>query len=638
MNFYPERHARRLGIAGWFLAVGGAVVGGWVGVPLAVIGIGLLLLGCVSAKDGFLLLGPIAAADARRYARRGRPWLWRMVYAAVMVVILLFHLNSVAGDTLPRQWVTAVNERIADWFAVCLFLSVAATAVLTFSGGVPDDRAAKRWDVLRTTDLRPREIVFGKLAGQAPALLEPLLTATPVLAVLPMFGGVSPWFPAAVLGCCAAVGFGLGGIALFYSVFAKSGRQAVGWTVLLVVVYLFGSGILSSVAARLAKAGPVAPAANAAVAAVAAGNPFVAWAEMKGPSEAMMVEAAGRFITFQFAAGLLFALVACRRLPRAEPWDFDKPKPVLSSQLTLRQVRPQVFVLLPKPKPTEPVRRPDMGDLPIVWWERYGWLNKGQRQFVESLNPYALAGIAICTGLFGVAISTGGLVSPGATDRPRTALHAIVATIAILVLAFGGVVFGVVPFFRAARCVARERTANTLESLLTAFSPREVLYQKWRGVLLSEWPALSFLLCAVGPLLLTAVIHPGAGVLYFLALVVQSAALVAVGVAVSTRVRTPAQGTAVAVVGFAAVAFAVGTAVSSIRYPLNLYAYAVVVPPVGGLNLLTDAVNTDPGFRPPSAPQRFPVLAASLVGTLGWAAVAWAAWRYAVYRLNRERA
>jgi hypothetical protein len=635
MTFNPERHARRLAITGWLLAVGGAIIGGWVGGSLAFVGLVLLLLACVSTTDGFLLLGPIAAADARRYARRGRPWLWRAVYAAVIVVILVSHLGDVSGDTRSREWVSLVNEQIADWFAVCLFLYVTATAVLTAAGGIPDDRSAKRWDILRTTDLRPREIVFGKLAGQAPVLLEPLLTATPVLAVLPLFGGVSPWFPAAVLACCAAAGFGLGTVALFYSVFAKTGRQAAGWTATLVVLYLFTSGIAAAATGGLTPVG-VGGWLKAAGTAFAAGNPFVAWSGLKAPVESALLAAAGRFVAFHLATGLFFAGVASLRLPRAEEWEFStKSKPAAVPWGNFKLVRTASNVYLAQPVSKPPVRRPPMGDRPLVWWERYGWLSQGQRQFVESLHPIMLTVIAVSVGLYGVFARFVWPYVAWSPPPPRNEFLMLGAVIGMVVCSVGAFPVGVMPLFRAARCVARERTANTLESLLTALGPREVLFQKWLGVSLSEWPALLFLLCAAGPLVVTGVLPVVGGVLFFGGLAVMSMALVAVGLAVSVRVRTPGQGTAVVAIGLAAALLVAGVLIPAFGYPGSVYTATALVPPFGAVGLLAESMSERPG-RPPSNPQGPAITLATLVGILGWGTLGRLAWLAAVRRLDRE--
>jgi MFS family permease len=631
MPFDPEHHAPRFAKFGWLLAIGGAVVGGWVGIPVAVVGVSALLLACYSSKDGFLLFGPIPAAEWNRTARRGRPWLWRAVYAVAAGAIVVGNLNTYGGfaEAVPRGRVTYIAEQVGNWFAACLFLYVGVLAVQVYATAIPDDRVAKRWDVLRTTDLRPREVVFGKLLGKAPVLAEPLLTATPVLTLLPLFGGVSAWFPAAVLGCCAAAAVGLGGVATFYSVFARTGGQAIRWTVILTVVYLFVSGIVYGVTNRMAKTGLPGVAARGGEL-FAAGNPFIAFAELSRPNvtEDDLQKLAGRFVLFHIAAGVLFALVAVRRLPRAEEWDMrPAPKPKLV------KVSPRVFVLKTPPA-VAPVLRPPVGDQPLVWWERFGWLNKGQADFVQSVRYERLKWIFVVSLLVGVVITGGRLLDPR-NDFWRGS-QMVVAALAVVGLVIGGFVVTTLPLFRAARCVARERTADTLDNLRTALSAREVLYQKWLGVLLSEWPAYSFLLATTAPLIITGVVHPIGGVIYLLGIVAVAAAFVAVGLAVSVRVRTPLRGTVVVALGLVVAVLGLGTVLGRSPPTQRVFAASALLPPIAGMNVITEAMGrVRPRADPP--PLRYPLLAAAGCGILGWGLLAVVVWERAVRRLERER-
>ena len=115
----PEGHARRLAPAGAVLVVLGSCAGGWPGAALALLGVGLLLACCYSARDGFLLLGPLTTAELTRVARLRRPWLWRSVYALAAGGVLLGMVASKAPGLLDFnvKWyspatIGRINERV----------------------------------------------------------------------------------------------------------------------------------------------------------------------------------------------------------------------------------------------------------------------------------------------------------------------------------------------------------------------------------------------------------------------------------------------------------------------------------------------------------------------------------------------
>ena len=170
-SFDPESYARPLSIAGTLAVVAGLYSGtdaGWLAVA---VGVGLLLAACYSRRDGFLLFGPFARADAVRAARSRRTHLVRAGIALVAGAVIVLNLY---GD-LPDEYSPSASShrRTADmqleivaWFAVSIGLLVPFLTVLLVSGAIAEERAAKRWEVLLTTDLRGRELVFGKLLGK----------------------------------------------------------------------------------------------------------------------------------------------------------------------------------------------------------------------------------------------------------------------------------------------------------------------------------------------------------------------------------------------------------------------------------------------------------------------------------------
>src|SRR5207302_915618 len=149
------------------------------------------------------------------------------------------------GSGRPRRGqLAAVNAVFFGWFAVCLILYVAGLAVALFSSVVAEERAGKRWEILLTTDLRPREILVGKAAGRVPLLLDPILAAVPVLCIATLFGGVSPTLVLLVFAAALALAVGVGGVALFYSVFSQTAGKAAAQCAGFWFIYLATSGMV----------------------------------------------------------------------------------------------------------------------------------------------------------------------------------------------------------------------------------------------------------------------------------------------------------------------------------------------------------------------------------------------------------
>ena len=206
-SFDPEQYARPLSIAGTLAVVGGLYSVSGVGLVIALVGVALLLTACYSRRDGFLLLGPFPRVDALRAARGRRRHLVRtgVALAAGVIVLLASQAELIRGVVVMTNGqptylglYVSLNEqnsyvalRLLKYFAVAVGLGVPTLAVAIVSGVIADERSAKRYDVLLTTDLRGREIVFGKLVVQLWLVVEPLVVLIPILAVLPLVIGVS---------------------------------------------------------------------------------------------------------------------------------------------------------------------------------------------------------------------------------------------------------------------------------------------------------------------------------------------------------------------------------------------------------------------------------------------------------------
>jgi hypothetical protein len=418
-----------------------------------------------------------------------------------------------------------------------------------------------------------------------------------------------------------AVVVGLSGVTLFYSVFARTAWAAIGRTVGVVIVYLLGSGALClgfqvpqlwHFPSSVGVTSPVE--VGDVTAAVAAGNPFAAlgFAHQRsraGPDgfEAEFGRSVRRFAAFQVGVFALFGLTAVARLRRAVPWE----------------VRVNAATVVRKWRARPAVERPPVGDMPVYWWQLYGSLSRAQLKAIAALTPrrYVVIGmvsLALFVGLR-LAISGWGIAQ---FWRGFVSLFLWVVTLGILLA----------PVFRAARSVARERVAGTLDDLrLTALTPRDVLYEKWLGCAASDLPLFLIVATVAAAAVLTGLLHPLSLVGLAIALPVYCGSGAAIGLYFSVRAANPAR----AVRNMVLVAIPVGYALWSLIAIFGCWledgpASAIAFPPVATVLVLFAGVGNL------SLREWVQGVAGVLLGVLLYARLGRAAWRAAVRRFERD--
>jgi ABC-type transport system involved in multi-copper enzyme maturation permease subunit len=173
--------------------------------------------------------------DLLRTSRRGRLALLRSCYALVMLAALATLHARWFSDTPARGRIrpdaTAEMARFAEQFAGSfLFIQMGAVLLLTpalAAGAIVEERQRGTLALLLTTHLTPRQIVLGKFASRAVYMFGVLLTGLPVLALLPLWGGVAPELILTGFGMTVAGVLSLSAVSVWCSAGAESGRGAV---------------------------------------------------------------------------------------------------------------------------------------------------------------------------------------------------------------------------------------------------------------------------------------------------------------------------------------------------------------------------------------------------------------------------
>jgi ABC-type transport system involved in multi-copper enzyme maturation permease subunit len=382
--------------------------------------------------------------DLLRTTRRGRIALLRIVYAVALLVALAnlhahwFPAYSEArGDAVPIARMAKFAEEFTGRF---LFVQMGAMLLLTpalAAGAIVEERQRGTLSLLLTTHLTPLQIVVGKLASRAVYLFGVLLTGLPVLALLPLWGGVAPELVLTGFAVTGAGVISLSAVSLWCSARASTVRGAV-----------LGS---YAVAALICLFPPVCVCLN----------PFIATTAMFGGTSAIALWYIG--CSLLWTAWLILA--AARVLPV-----FNAPQVRLPVQPTL----PTSTRLIAEPAegPTERFRLYpplEIRDRALLWKELHS-SGSDVAAFVSRMLLFMALALGI--GLM-VIIS-----SPGGGHMRDSSMVQVIAPI-LLAAAM------LTTLLHATASISYEREQRTLDVLLTIPGGRdEVLRAKWLGSIL----------------------------------------------------------------------------------------------------------------------------------------------------------
>ena len=553
MRIDPERQAGPLALVGTAAVVGGLYFAAW---PVAAAGCGLLLLACLSRADGFLLFGPFARADAVRAARRRRTHVVRALTVAAAGGFLLLTdvtFDPAADGTDPGPAARRVEQAHAEviaTYAVAAGLVVPLLTVMLVAGVIAEEKAAKRWDALVATDLRAREIVFGRLVGKLWLVVEPAVAVAPVLAVLPIVVNLSPDGLLLYAGALGVTMLALAGLTAGLAVGRTSRRAAGPLAGLYALLYLCGSSALLAVREWPEAwdwprpAGVESPVVVAdVVEAVNAANPFVTLVFHTGvrPTGGPPAETAAAALT-QYAAGglgvfLAGTLWACRGV-RGRPDAAPRRRGLFpGTRRKLREALGRAWA----------AARPAVTDAPLAWWVECRVLPARSPAGPRVVGTWFGRAFALFAAVW--ALDAVGHLTVYPTDwfqdwvttdaRP---LGQVVAAAAGVTVAVGLVLAVAVPVLTAAGAVAKERAGDTLDSLrLTPLTAREMMTQYRAGCLVVNRRGLALLAGPAAAAVATGFL-PWQIAVAFLAVRVLTPPLVSVALYGSAWASTPARG------------------------------------------------------------------------------------------------
>lgn len=461
-------------------------VGAW-------IALGLLSVAVIYRLVGGSLFGPILFYDLIRSARRGRHVFFRCLYlAALLSMLFLLYVNffgsryvtnRFGGDAVEGSWMgqrLSPNEmaefanKFFETFVMVQFVVIVLLTPGCTAGAIAEEKERKTMDYLLSSDLRPMEIVLGKLTSRLAYLTLLLMTGLPVLGILQLLGGVDPQLVLAGFAATTLTMISLASLSIFNSVYCEKPRTAILLTYIEAGLYLVLANVVramlgnSDLLSQVLNSGNIlaaiselrqtqaAQAATAATTALVPGTPAPPAPSMAATLTVLLRD----YALFHGGVTIITLFLATAWLRVWSKW-----------QASSRSKRSFAITFLPR-------RRARIGKSPMLWKEVY----------VEPLFRFGRWSMAIVGALvYGFVVLSAfaffilfllGITLGILDEAMNEGIRWVGTPLACLML--------VSIALRSASSFSSERDRQTFDSLLSSPLTNEaILRAKWLGSLLS---------------------------------------------------------------------------------------------------------------------------------------------------------
>jgi ABC-type transport system involved in multi-copper enzyme maturation permease subunit len=203
------------------------------------------------------LLGPIFAKEFLKAARSRRYHIARVLYGGTLLLSLAIVWNiynvRLAGRFRSLKEMAQMADGLFHAISAVQYGAVIVFVPLFLCGSVAGEREEKTLDALFLTQLKDREIVWGKLASRILGLVLLLVGSVPFLSVLPLFGGVPPAAFGLIFAATLLTLVFSAAVSVYFSVTSRTYRTALfrtyfclGFWLLVVPALVIAGGISSS--------------------------------------------------------------------------------------------------------------------------------------------------------------------------------------------------------------------------------------------------------------------------------------------------------------------------------------------------------------------------------------------------------
>ena len=187
--------------------------------------------------------GPIFAKELRVASRRRRSYIFRTVYLALLMLLMLLiwfeAVDSFDPNPVRMSRMSGAAMIIASSIAWFQFIALQILAVILLSTAISEEIYHRTLGVLMSTPITSRQIVTGKLLSKLLQMLHMFAMTLPLLALIRVFGGV-PWdYLIATFCITLATILLVSCLTLFFSIYFKRAYVVMIFTVVTAGI-LFG--------------------------------------------------------------------------------------------------------------------------------------------------------------------------------------------------------------------------------------------------------------------------------------------------------------------------------------------------------------------------------------------------------------
>lgn len=407
-----------------------------------------------------MLAGPLFSREALTAPRQPKHFLIRAGYIAALVVIMY----TAGQATFERRIIQDVGdlsrfgEFIASIFAFVQLTLVTAAALLFSAGSVSQEKDRGTLILLLMTDLRDRELVYGKLLASLLTVLTLIGISLPVFAFLLVLGGITLQQILWIEAICLASAFAAGSWSILVAYWREKTFQTLAISVLGAAIFL---GTVEALSLLL---GPETP-----------GGKFFGWLDPYRAMAAVLDPLAAQPLARipevcaagpTLALGGLGLLLSLWTVLRVRVWNPSRNIFIAAAETPAEG----------EAKPAAAVRPPrKIWDTPVLWREictrAYG------RKMIFIKLAYCLLAAALWWSFARPGLEEGLVL--GIISRGGFAFVAVSLLSLLLVNA------------QAVTSLTNERDAQTLELLLvTEISAKEFIFGKLGGILYNTKEAI----------------------------------------------------------------------------------------------------------------------------------------------------
>jgi ABC-type transport system involved in multi-copper enzyme maturation permease subunit len=333
-------------------------------------------------------IGAVYRRELLSFARRGgEPW-WRSVFAGILLAVVLAVFASIYGkaEVASIRLMTEIADRA---FAIVVAVHVIPLLDLAVKSSrcIAEEADRRTLDFLLSTQLSNAEIVVGKLAACLTAFLGTVASGLPIVLLLHRLGGVDWHLILLSYAVMGSMGLFLSSLSVWASATAPDVRNATSRSVLWICGWLWLPFAVAFMLPRIGLRPPVwVSSANAWLLSSSPMGLFVVWRGLGGwPS---LRSAVGRMCELQLAFGLVCLIAAILQLRSSYRSRVGGPS---------QEEAARTGFLRGRHRP-----RPEVGDDPILWRERYTGRPSGFVRVLNLLISLTLAGmIAYPTFFYG---------------------------------------------------------------------------------------------------------------------------------------------------------------------------------------------------------------------------------------------